>query len=1112
MFACKTARALAWALAALTALALMALPASPAWAQAVAPAPPPGAVAGAEVAPDETPDNSAELLTAVLVVAVVFVGSIVLGNWLAKSWRLPDQSLKFTVIIFAVLASSAVTIMRWPPKLGIDLSGGLILIYSVDEGQLEPGQKVDMDKLVGAIARRVNPGGVKEVTVRPYGQREIEIIIPKATQEEEDQIKGIISTSGALEFRIVANPRDHADVIAVARDTKGKNVVIDGKVEAKWVPVEKGRAGEFASSNYVTRQGAGGRLELLVMTNTDEVVTGQYLRSAQAGTDNMGKPCVLFSFDSKGGQLFGDLTTANLPDKVQDFHRQLAIILDGELYSAPSINSRIYDRGEITGNFTNEETTRLAAVLTAGQLPAVLQKEPSTSLLTGPQLGADTIRKGVWSMLIATAVVVVFMIIYYRFAGVVANIAVLLNVLLTVAFMILFHAAFTLSGLAGLALTVGMAVDANVLIYERMREELGRGATLRMAIRNGFDRATTTIIDANVTTLISAVVLFYIGTDQIKGFAVTLILGIVMNLFTAITVSRAIFDVAERNRWITQLRMMQMMSKANYDFIGKRRLAIGLSLVVIAIGMVAVAARGEGLLDIDFTGGVSVETVFDKEHPQQVSQVRAKVQELPDVTVQDVKLEGDTVSGTRFLIVTSESDINKVESDLKQIFKGQLAFNAMTISSVEPIAGGNALLGPPATGNLATGNLATEPLVPDENMLALADEPAAKPAGAASAPPSKTDAAKTDAAKTDAAKADAGKTDAEAKPAAAASTKKAEPEKKAAAPAKTTEPAKQAAEKKPAAEKPAAENSKVPPKSELVNPFAGGTRAKLAFSEGIDHGTLVHLVRKELEKDPKLADVAFDATNPQYVPDSNEKFKDWEVKLAMPVKQADSLLISVQRVLADSPFFPSSNKIGATVADNTQKQAIIALLASIILIALYVWFRFTQVMFGFAAILALVHDVLVTLGALAVSYYVADYLGFIGIEPFKINLPIIAAFLTIIGYSLNDTIVIFDRIREIRGKSTELSAELVNASINQTLSRTLLTSLTVFLVVLILYAIGGQAIHGFAFALVVGVISGTYSTVYIATPVLIWLNRSGSASRANSAGGVKGIATTSPSR
>ena len=156
-----------------------------------------------------------------------------------------------------------------------------------------------MDKLVGAISRRVNPGGVKEVTVRPYGQREIEIIIPKATQEEEDQIKGIISTSGALEFRIVANQHDHADVISVAGDTKGKNVVIDGKVAAKWVPVEKSRASEFAGGGYITREGTGNRLEVLVMTNTDEVVTGQYLRSAQAAHDQQGQPCVTFAFDSK---------------------------------------------------------------------------------------------------------------------------------------------------------------------------------------------------------------------------------------------------------------------------------------------------------------------------------------------------------------------------------------------------------------------------------------------------------------------------------------------------------------------------------------------------------------------------------------------------------------------------------------------------------------------------------------------------------------------------------------------------------------------------------------------------------------------------------------------
>src|SRR5262249_48805316 len=267
-----------------------------------------------------------------------------------------------------------------------------------------------------------------------------------------------------------------------------------------------------------------------------------------------------------------------------------------------------------------------------------------SSLLTGATLGADTIQKGVYSMLVATTAVIIFMVIYYRFAGVVANIALLLNVLLIVAFMIMFNAAFTLSGLAGLALTVGMAVDANVLIYERMREELTRGATLRMAIRNGFEKATTTIIDANVTTLISAVVLYVMGTDQVKGFAVTLILGIVMNLFTAIFVSRVFFDIAEKTRFIKDLKMLHILSNPNFDFIGKRHIAIAISSIIIPIGMVGVVQRGKGLLDIDFTGGVSVQTLF--KDPVEIAQVRKLIddvrEDLPDATVQDVRIASET--------------------------------------------------------------------------------------------------------------------------------------------------------------------------------------------------------------------------------------------------------------------------------------------------------------------------------------------------------------------------------------------------------------------------------------------------------------------------------------
>jgi SecD/SecF fusion protein len=262
----------------------------------------------------------------------------------------------------------------------------------------------------------------------------------------------------------------------------------------------------------------------------------------------------------------------------------------------------------------------------------------------------------------------------------------------------------------------------------------------------------------------------------------------------------------------------------------------------------------------------------------------------------------------------------------------------------------------------------------------------------------------------------------------------------------------------------------------------------LEFDQPVTHDRLDGLLHSALDENPATKGAAVLLTSTEYEPGSPRALDKWDAQLGIPQAQVDGIVKGVEDKLSDEPFFPSSNKIGAAVATNTQQQAIVALLASTFLITLYVWFRFSQVMFGLSVIVALVHDVLVTLGALALSYWLAPYLGFAGVEPFKINLPIIAAFLTIIGYSLNDTIVIFDRIREIRGKSPDLSAQLVNTSINQTLSRTLLTSLTVFLVVMILYAVGGQGIHGFAFALVIGTISGTYSTIYIATPVLIWLN------------------------
>ena len=218
--------------------------------------------------------------------------------------------------------------------------------------------------------------------------------------------------------------------------------------------------------------------------------------------------------------------------------------------------------------------------------------------------------------------------------------------------------------------------------------------------------------------------------------------------------------------------------------------------------------------------------------------------------------------------------------------------------------------------------------------------------------------------------------------------------------------------------------------------------------------------------------------------------KTWKVDLNLPAADTANVFSKFEENYNVQPYFPTISAVGGQIARDTQIQALVAIIASLIGIIAYVWIRFQNVAFGLAAVVALIHDVLIVIGAIAISHYVAGALGFLLIENFKISLPIVAALLTIIGYSLNDTIVVFDRIREVRGKRTELNAEIVNTSISQTLSRTILTSLTTFIVVFILYCFGGDAIHGFAFSLVIGVIAGTYSSIFVASPVLLWLMNS----------------------
>ena len=663
-----------------------------------------------------------------LIAACVFIVPILLGNFLARRFRMPDYGWKIALILFSVLAGVAIVSFGGAPKLGIDLSGGVILIYEVapeeklpeapqadgeqaegdEEGAAAEGERrsIDMDKLIAAVKLRVDPGGIKEVTIRPYGPDQIEIIIPNVDEAERKRIEEKVSQAGTLEFRILANNRDHKPLIEKAQALSENRMIVrdsKGGVLGRWVPVKQG---EESSFNYgeIARRFKKRReqeiMEVLVVKDNMDV-TGAFLDRASTGTDQKGQPCVNFMFNAAGGQLFGELTSSNLPDEVQDFSRKLGIILDGNLYSAPAIRSTIFDRGEITGSFTEKEVQDLVDVLNAGSLPTALNKEPISRLVTGPTLGRDTIVKGSRAIAGSMVLVLVFMLVYYRFSGVIACMALLMNLLLIMAVMITVKAAFTLPGLAGLVLTVGMAVDANVLIFERIREERARGAALRMAIRNGFGRATTAIVDANVTTLLTAIVLYVIGTDQVKGFAVTLLLGVVFSMYTAIFCSRVIFDIAEKRRWISELKMLRIIGGTNIDFLGMRYAAGFISIVAIIIGLVCVGARGKGLLDIDFTGGVSVEMVLTES--MSTNDVRKALEDLPDLAVSDVQIENEP-RGLRFRINTSQSDLVSsedpskvekpaivvVEDRLHDIFGDKLATNEVALGEVKTIGSSKA--------------------------------------------------------------------------------------------------------------------------------------------------------------------------------------------------------------------------------------------------------------------------------------------------------------------------------------------------------------------------------------------------------------------------------------
>ncbi|MCA9191628.1 MAG: protein translocase subunit SecD [Planctomycetales bacterium] len=1007
----------------------------------------------------------------------IFVLPFIISHFVTRSIRMSTHSTRFGLMLASVIAA---LLFAWANNfklpLGTDMQGGTLLVYDiVDDGS---GNRIDPGSLASALSNRINPSGTKEITIRPRGADQIEIIVPATDELELQKTKELLQNAGQLQFRIVANSRDHLDIIQLAKNQAAsddpavrlstKITDSEGQVVGMWVTVGKDEDtvenihplksfipgdtvrnrdtgeiityptnlpdGDYEFEKWMLRNGIVDLEMLMALRSAGGAyteVSGDDLASANTSYDKLGSPIVSFRLNTVGATKMLSLTSSNLPDG--NFHRRMAIIMDENIKSAPQLNSAIGAAGEITGRFTKEEVNFLVTVLRSGRLPATLSDEPAEENRVGAGLGATTVRKGTTASIYAVIATFLAILAYYRFSGIVASIALVTNGLLIFGAMIFIKQPLTLPGLAGLVLTVGMSVDANVLIFERIREEKAKGAAPRMAIRNGFDRALTTIIDSNLTTLIAAFVLYWIGTDQVRGFAVALVIGILTSMFTATFCSRIIFEFAEKLKFVN-LSMSDgvaflkrlFVGARDINFMGWQKICAAISGLAILLGLVAVFVRGSSLLNIDFTGGTSVTMWFQE--PVEQEELRALVSSILDTDAEKpiqstlVHVEREPLH-TVYTLVTSIEDANDLSKRLVQGFsesgEAKLVTYRVTKSSATP----------------------SSARLPNRlRFVSIQSDTTTEATGGNADPTQETSAG-------------------------------GEAELAVAEPVKS---------------------------SQFLLSFSPSAEFTTESNEnqqraGIDGPTL----RKKLIEAAASAKLSLADSQVKVEPyprpekwreEDAQGFDNWTVTLPLDSEQYSLLLEELQKSLQQQPIWLALSRIGSRVADEMQQRAIAAILVSLIFIVGYIWFRFQKVAYGLAAVVALVHDVLITLGVLAVCHWLFKPLGFLLIDDFKIGLTEVAAFLTIIGYSLNDTIVVFDRIREVRGRSPRLSEQMINDSVNQTLSRTLLTSGTTLLTVVLLYVFGGEGIHAFAFALLIGILVGTYSSIFIASPVLLWLS------------------------
>ena len=558
-------------------------------------------------------------------------------------------------------------------RLGLDIKGGTSFLVgmqttkqevnedgTVTELSMDDNQKTEaLSKAVEILRKRVDSMGVAEPQISPSGSDRIEIALPGLSEAENEAARRQIERAAFLEFRMV-HPQS-AELLAQDYIEPGYEVLTET------MKASRRKAGEEPR-------------RYLVKIKPEEGLTGKYITRAVAHRNPVDNSvAIAFSLNSEGAQKFAKVTRENVG-------QLLGIVLDGELASAPRINGEIpAGQGEITGDFTIEEGIELANVLMNPlESPVQVLEERRVD----PSLGADSVRSGIVACIISAILVSVFMLVYYMFAGVVANIAMVLNLLILMGVMCLIGATLTIPGIAGVVLTVGMAVDANVLIYERIREELAKGKSLRSAVAAGYDRAFGVIFDGNITTLIAGVIMIYLGSGPIRGFGVTLSIGIATSMYTALVVTRLIFDFALA-RGKKSMKMLHVVGETHIDFMKFAKYAFIFSWLLILIGIGYTAHRGSDALGVDFKGGDSLMLAFENKVP--LEQLRATVTEITDEN--RVGYQAPISGGEETLnVVVPENFGIKVEDKLIEVYP-DAGFTRLSLDHIGATVGGEIMIG-----------------------------------------------------------------------------------------------------------------------------------------------------------------------------------------------------------------------------------------------------------------------------------------------------------------------------------------------------------------------------------------------------------------------------------